>query len=330
MKNIITYLLIITAITVKAQAQVETVGELGFSSSAVGYVDVAVNSYTPYVAFVDTSLDNKARVMSYTDDVWQNVGEAVSEGDASFTNLEIYMGLPYVAYVDNNDSGIVKVKKYENGSWVAVGEAVSSSGSLYLCFSVIDNELYVVFSDAEYEGKATVKKWNGTSWELVGAPGFTEEISSYISIQKNDSDRVEVNYFRPNAENVVSGMEFDSSWVVVNNPESDIKNSYEISFDHDVDNFRYVAYQDEDNDYKASVVKFLKPDNLSNDKYYVDGLELYLSTDRAIQVNLDGYHVEVINMYGSAVVNRDLNTGVYIVKATNSEGSIHLVKYLVM
>jgi hypothetical protein len=80
------------------------VGNAGFSAGGVNYVSLALDSTgTPWVAYTDASVGNKATVQKLVSGTWTVVGNAgFSAGVVIWTNLALQKnGVPLVAYSDD-------------------------------------------------------------------------------------------------------------------------------------------------------------------------------------------------------------------------------------
>jgi hypothetical protein len=76
---------------------------LGFSSGAVAYTNLAIDSNNvPYVAYYDGANSDKATVKKYNGTNWETVGSlGFSSGMASYISFVIDdNNIPYVSYMD--------------------------------------------------------------------------------------------------------------------------------------------------------------------------------------------------------------------------------------
>lgn len=86
----------------------ESVGGVGLSAGSANAISLFVDGDTPYVAYQDTTLDNKATVKAYIAGNWEVVGSAGFSvqrvSGATPTSLYIDGGRPYLAYKNADGS----------------------------------------------------------------------------------------------------------------------------------------------------------------------------------------------------------------------------------
>jgi len=163
-----------------------TVGLSGFTSGQIQAEgrSLFVDGDTPYVVFNDNSNGNKATVMKFNGTSWENVGGAVSSGQAHDESIFVYGGVPYVGFIDNSNNNKATVMKFNGTSWENVGGGAVSSGFASYSSLFIDNGIpYLAYQDSGNSYKAAVMKFNGTSWENVGgavSSGQAHETTLYI------------------------------------------------------------------------------------------------------------------------------------------------------
>jgi uncharacterized protein YjdB len=151
-----------------------TVGTSGFSVGVATYCAIAIDSAgTPYVAYKDAGVSNKACVKKFNGTTWSylDLVGSLSSGTGNFTNIAIHpSGAPYVVYQEGGASAKAAVKTLSGSSWVSVGGATASAGlAQYECIAMAgDGTPYIVYRDNTYYGNPTVRKFDGTSWVNVG------------------------------------------------------------------------------------------------------------------------------------------------------------------
>ena len=105
------------------------VGNERFSAGSAFYVSSYIHNGTPYVAYMDETVDNRATVIKYDGSDWVNVGiPGFSAASAIFLSLCVDNGTPYVAYADGGNDGKATVMKYEEGSEGGIWEPVGNEG----------------------------------------------------------------------------------------------------------------------------------------------------------------------------------------------------------
>ena len=60
----------------------------------------------------------------------------------------------------------------------------SASGAAYTCLALdASGHPFVAYADAAQNSRATVERWDGSSWQVVGAPGFTGDYATDLSLK---------------------------------------------------------------------------------------------------------------------------------------------------
>jgi type IX secretion system substrate protein len=117
-------------------------------------------SGTPYVAYRDVALTQKATVIKYNGSSWVPVGSAgFSVSGAVNTSIAIDgTGTPYIAFEDYAKFRKATVMKYNGSSWVNAGSPGFSGGQAYNSSIVMDGKgsPYVVYTDDGKSWKASV------------------------------------------------------------------------------------------------------------------------------------------------------------------------------
>jgi hypothetical protein len=157
-------------------------GSTNYSSLKIGSNDI------PYVAFNDSSVSNKARVMKLENGDWADVG-AVGLSEAGVTHISLALDSgnnPTIAYKDDSQGGGGKatVMKFDGTNWVLVGtQGFSDDAAPYISLALAsDNTPYVAYEDDGNNSKATVLKFDGANWVIVGTKAFSDGSAQYISL----------------------------------------------------------------------------------------------------------------------------------------------------
>ncbi|ATW25596.1 fibronectin type III domain-containing protein [Candidatus Formimonas warabiya] len=184
------------------------------SAGSGSQISLKFYNNTPYVAYQDGSVSNKATVRKYNGTDWETVGSAgFSPAGVDSPSLAIDgNGTPYIAFSDgkgyfdlntaNNTakSSQATVMQYTGVSetnpsgWGIVGTpgfsiGEMSSASLYL----YDGTPYIAFCDDQCNREARVMKFNGTGWETVGDATFSAGTAGYTRMVVND-DGIYISY----------------------------------------------------------------------------------------------------------------------------------------
>lgn len=176
-------------------------------------------------------------------------------------------GEPYVVYRDQNWIRAT-VKKFDGNNWVTVGNPDFSSGEVICTTMAFDPVAtpYVAFT-SHY--KASVMKFDGSNWVSVGQDRFTPGYVSFTSIAIDHNGTPYI-AFRDQGDTVhgswpngyrASVMKFDgANWVYVGAPGFSSNGTFGgaayTSLAIDSSGTLYIAFVDDSNAFKATVMKF--------------------------------------------------------------------------
>ena len=235
-------------------------GTAGFSDGALNYFPIPLSIYNnvPYVAYQDSTRNNKITVMKLDGTYWTPVGSAwFSDGASFYQSLTIFNGIPYVAYRDDANSYKVTVMKYSGSSWEVVGTKGFSDATAFYTKIAIDGNgtPYVAYLDWSLNNKVTVMKYNGSSWEVVWTKWFSDGQWDFLSFTI-DNNIPYVAYSDYSYETKATVMKYNgSNRVSVGNKgfSAGQANNTSISV---YNGTPYIAYRDVANSYKATVMKY--------------------------------------------------------------------------
>lgn len=253
------------------------VGQAGFTAGGAAYTTIKFSGNgTPYLAYVDDFNSNKASVMKFDGTTWVNVGSpAFSSGIISwitfaFSNTDE----PYVGFWDNTYGGKATVMKFDGTNWVIVGQPGFSAGEARENSLAFNNsgEPYLAYSDYANSFKASVMKFDGTTWANVGPAGFTSTTAGFTKIAFNNG----VPYLAYSANTNASVMKFDgTSWIHVGLPAFSAGAAQFISFAFNSVDEPYIAYEDNANANKATVMKYVTPSGVNDLPAFWDNISMY-------------------------------------------------------
>ena len=201
---------------------------------------------------------------------WGPVGSAgFSAGPANYTSLAFGPdGAPYVAYEDYGNGQKATVMRYDSvsGAWEPVGSAGFSAGTVYttsLAFGP-DGAPTVAYEDDDNGDKATVMRFNSVSgaWEPVGSVGFSADIVNYTSLAFGPDGAPTVAYEDWGNSQKTTVMRFNSvsgAWELVGSAGFSAGEAYYTSLAFGPDGAPTVAYMDNGNGDKATVMRFTAP-----------------------------------------------------------------------
>jgi hypothetical protein len=204
--------------------------------------------------------------MKYSGGSWQTVGTAgFYAGFVQYVFLAIdSSGTPYVSFEDWGipgfaHDGTATVMKYAGGSWQTVGTAGMGAGESYRVSVAFDSigTPYIAYLDA---GRPMVRKYVGGSWQFVGTAGFTGRNTGSPSLAIDSLDSPYVAFPDTGTSGVpckATVMKYTGgSWQTVGTAGFTAGRANDVSLALDSIGIPYVAYQDEANSYKATVMRF--------------------------------------------------------------------------
>jgi hypothetical protein len=246
----------------------DVVGAERFSSVSAEILSFALDDAgTPYVAYSDGSLENRATVMKF------NGANREVVGTGGFTNpnidhpsLALYDGMPYLAYADGSNDNRITVMKFNGVNREAVGSEMFSNPSSSTTTLAIDDSgtPYVAYADRSIDGKATVMKFNGSDRETVGMSRFSDNGADYISFSLSNGIPYIAYKDGGDGDGIQNGratvMKFNSetdSWQSVGIKGFSDRNIEYASFAIDATGNAYFAYQDPSIEYRLIAMKFI-------------------------------------------------------------------------
>ncbi|MCJ8345691.1 cadherin repeat domain-containing protein, partial [bacterium] len=235
------------------------VGNLGFSDGAVDHLSLAFDhGNMPYVAFQDQANSNGVTVMKFKDSTWQVVGNKnFSNSSASVINLLFDNNNKlWVSYADASNSGRPTVKTFDGLVWLAKGYSAYTSCTVLAMAIDSQNNIYMAQKYSNY--RVYVTKFNGvSSWAYQGYFTYSNRYIDSIEMAFTKDDQLQIAFvdtvvskksahlYRYNASSNYTELGFGNS--------SD-GGSRELSFSLDSKNRAFIAYIDEKNSDKVTVI----------------------------------------------------------------------------
>ncbi len=245
------------------------VGTPGFSTNWVSNTSIAIDSKdTIYAGFADAATNWAFTVKKFDGSKWVDVGTpgfSTGQAEANILKIDPLTNLPYVAYRDVRNSNKITVKMFNGTGWVDVGNAGFASPMGCCAYDdigfVVDKTStpYIAYVDSFNKNKATVMKFDGSSWVNIGSAGFSNTIRDInLSIDSKGTLYVA---FEDDVTIKSTVMKFDQnqngkSWKVAGNNGSTSGNSEVVSIISDYNNTKYVAFGDNDENDKATVIQY--------------------------------------------------------------------------
>ena len=236
----------------------QLVGSAGFGGTGYNagakYLTMALDTNSiPYVTFANNGNYDKATVMKYNGNTWEQLGTTLPSYAETFsTSIAINSnGIPYVAYIapDEAYTGFwANVVRYDGNSWVNVGNAAFGNGS-WTNLTIDTNEIpLVAYRDADNGNQGIVKKLNGNSWDTVGSPGLPSNPMVVTDYQNTP-------YVA--SRNTATVKKFNGSdWITVGGGNFTEAGIDYCSIAINSKGTPYVAFSDGDNTGKISVMKY--------------------------------------------------------------------------
>ena len=232
------------------------------SSGASSYTSIVTDTFgNPYVAFEDFAHGYTATVAHFTGGFWAEYSY-LSAGAAEYTSLAAdKWGMAYLVCQDGGIGYATTARVLDtNGSWYYIGTPGFSAGwASYTSIAVDDNFMpYVAYQDAGDSNKITVKRYNDTSWVTVGTRGFSPRIVQYVTIAINKAtNKPYVSYNDWDFGNYATVMSYDTgTWSLVGRQGFSGGPADFVAMALDTSGTPYVAYKDDYNGSKISVMKF--------------------------------------------------------------------------
>ena len=256
-KLVFTVVAITAGSAVHAQSW-QNVGMPGFTAGEADYESIAFGKNdTPYVAYQDQANNNGPTVMKFNGTSWVVVGTPGFTGNlANYTSLVMdSSGTPYVIFQDGNDTQKATVMKYNGSTWEALGSpglSIGIAGFTSLAIGSSDT-LYAMFADQADSciPKLSVMKYNGSSWVNIGPPRFSPILTNGAAIAVHGNTPY-ITYPDSSIVQLFNG----SNWVPIGAPSPLIVGMQSTSLAVDNSGTPFVAYSDNANGYKATVIKY--------------------------------------------------------------------------
>ncbi len=233
-----------------------------YNETQTGILDISNDD------LVDISLivDFTGITLNTTIKLSMNLYDVTTDSDEEETKTLIADGSSSVIVTDENTTASLVLSAYTDSSglsWITVGEADFSAGATGYETLVLDsNDVpYVAYEDEKNNWKATVVKYNddSNSWETVGSAGFSAGVASYISLVIDSTDTLYIAYKDCGNAGKATVMEYDNdsdSWETVGSTGFSAGVALYETLALDSNDIPYIAYLDEANDYKATVMKY--------------------------------------------------------------------------
>ncbi|HEX3040457.1 MAG TPA: Ig-like domain-containing protein [Caproiciproducens sp.] len=265
-KKVLSMLLVIsfvlTMIPVSASAQTMTkvwmyVGDSGFTGASYQLRMTQDSGSHPYVAYSDYSHNDKASVKRYNGAGWENVGaEDFSSG--AIQNISIVVtdsGTPYVAYRDVENTCKLVVQKFNGETWESIGTGLNCGIPASSISADHDGVPYVAYCNGQ--GNLCVIKYENSSWKSVGSLN----VGAYCVSLKFDSENTPYVAYGDNNNGckatVIKYNKETSNWETVGTAGGfSTGSTNHISLAFDGSGTPYVAYTDNGNYGKATVMKY--------------------------------------------------------------------------
>ncbi|MBL7726670.1 MAG: hypothetical protein JNM68_03245, partial [Dinghuibacter sp.] len=169
----------------------------GFVTTASYYFPMAIDrSGTPYLAYMDSTNNNRPTLLKYDGVNWVKVGTTgFPNNNVTYGAIDMGSdGTPYFAVSDYQND--VTVMKYNGTSWVNVGSP-NISGAPVTWITVKIDKLgipWIAFIRYTMGGYATVMKFNGSQWETVGDAVATENDIYSLSLNFDNNNNPYLGY----------------------------------------------------------------------------------------------------------------------------------------
>jgi hypothetical protein len=246
-----------------------TLGVAGVSAGPADSVSLAVDGVegTPYVAYVDDSLDVNPypQVQKFASGSWSlrgDPGETANTGLYASTSLAVAGGIPYLAYSHSADGFPVRVVRYDSGmsAWAQDGrfDYTGSTPKTYLSLKEDrDGGLWVVYRDNSETGSGKASLYtDGDGW-YPDRYQFTPNAASYLDLAFGRSSPGTVIPYVAYKDDVSGKANVYSAYSLtfVGSPDFSDGTADYTSMEVDRDGVVYVAYSDGAQGGKVTVMR---------------------------------------------------------------------------
>ena len=238
------------------------VGSFGISQGNSFYPYLAFYNDEVYVVYSDGPTGGSTSVQKFDGSTWSYVGTpGFSTTPGWRPSMTFIDSVPYVSYAEGGSTGFqgsVMKYDYDSTKWVYVGSQGISAGKVIhpMITSDNNNNVFVTYSDATIGNKATVKTFDGTNWVDVGPPGFSADSAGSVDITTDGTNLFCAYTDRSLNDQIVVKLFDGSNWVDVGAPGSvSVQSGYTIDIELN-NSIPYVAFRDEFNGFRTSVMKF--------------------------------------------------------------------------
>jgi len=234
---------------------------------------------------------------------WEQLGnKGFSTGEAYYTSFAIAGGVPYVVFQDYANGYKATVMSYGGSGWQVVGNPGFTPNLVQYTSIAIDKNgtPYVVYSDNGNGHQVSVMKYYGGSWVTVGPQNFSSDNVTCTDIAIDTSGTPYVVYVDGSNYYKATVKKYDAltdSWLTVGGGGFSRGESKYTTIAINRSGTPYVAYQDQDTDFHATVMAF-NGLNWSPVGSYGFSSAAAFSTDIALDTNSVPYVVFSDNAYG--------------------------------
>ncbi|MGF7184915.1 putative repeat protein (TIGR02543 family) [Desulfitispora alkaliphila] len=249
------------------------VGSPGFTGEQVSRLKLIVEEGVPFLSYSDNSTLHRATVKRYDagTDTWVTLGssDGYSPSNVGSLSMTIIDGTPYTAFQSlesppNNRR--LRIMKFENGFWqnvstLGIESAFVDSGVSITSYDDGNNLLpMVAYGDFNKSGRTTVIKLDAAtnSWINIGKLGFMPKNNGYHIHLINHQE----NYYLAHtgmSDRKVTVMNWNGGyWASVGQSDFSAGNTSDMVLAIDTSSGTpYVAYRDDGNGARATVMKFI-------------------------------------------------------------------------
>lgn len=229
----------------------------GISGGSVQYVSMSIdqNNNEIYVAYRDNSRNGQLSVKKYSNNSWSSIGLGVTSGSVEYVSAAAYNGTVVVAYKDNNQNGKATCAYYYSGNWYALGSVGFTSGSVSYVNLVVTPSGYASIGYRDHNNKPALYEWTSNGWSYKGTASSNG--CSEVTMAVDSNDVPYLGYIDWGNSSKLTVRKYTSSWSTVGSSgfTPNGLGSPDMAFDKN-SNTPYVVYRDNNNNQKASVMKY--------------------------------------------------------------------------
>lgn len=134
-------------------------GQVGENTSYY-YLNISINNNNEIFITYNNYNTRAIDVFKLNGESWEMIGDGMSEGAATYMDMDIKNENPVIAYVDMSNGNHLTIKGYQDGEWTSVGQTACSEGAIgYPQISINDGTVYVAYTEEDMNGEISMMRY---------------------------------------------------------------------------------------------------------------------------------------------------------------------------